>query len=80
MITSFKYLMLYCIDNILIDCKDEPRTETDAYGKGCDWYLENAGGVWVNRHKCGQQDDIDFNALDMCCACKCNSTSPFIYS
>ena len=38
---------------------------TDSSGDTCIWYEEN------HRH-CGDYDDDDFDARDLCCSCKLN--------
>ena len=44
-------------------CEDwDDLGETDIAWDGCDWY-------WDNQEDCGERDDDDFSAYNMCCAC-----------
>jgi len=44
-------------------CNDGDSNAKDTWGDGCDWYRKMPGA-------CGNFDDADFIAKDMCCVCK----------
>lgn len=43
-------------------CHDTSENAVDSASDGCTWYVNNPSS-------CGNHDDNDFNAKDMCCAC-----------
>ena len=46
-------------------CKDTANGATDKEDGDCDWYLRHSD----HRDQCGNLDDDDFKANDVCCAC-----------
>ena len=64
---SKDYHMLFIFSITLIECIDTDYTEeswaTDSTNEGCWSYNENV-------EYCGEYDDDDFKAMEMCCACK----------
>ena len=64
---SKDYHMLFIFSIKSIECidTDEDGWATDSSGDGCWWYYENAD-------YCGEYDDDDFKAKEMCCVCKTN--------
>ena len=46
-----------------VECVDTSNGATDDAGFNCSFYIETPG-------YCGMNDDLDFKAKDMCCACK----------
>jgi len=74
------YLMLFAltegvfgavvVDNMTSErsenvCKDTANGATDKEDGDCDWYLRHSD----HRDQCGNLDDDDFKANDVCCAC-----------
>merc|ERR1719356_677545 len=45
-----------------VPCEDTANGATDSWGDDCSWYDDHVTG-------CGQYDDNDFTANEMCCAC-----------
>ena len=61
MLLTFSITFIECIDTDIT----EDKWATDTSGDGCWWYYENA-------ESCGEYDDDDFQAKNMCCVCKTN--------
>ena len=57
-------LTIYYTTKLLLDvCIDSDNGKTDTDGDGCEWYDANLG-------HCGDYDDDDFRAKELCCSCK----------
>ena len=56
----FIYFLKYC-EGFCVD-DDYGKNIYDKYWKSCDWY-------WGKETSCGLNDDDDFSANTMCCAC-----------
>ena len=49
--------------NFVEECTDTDKGKTDSSGDGCVWYRNNP-------NYCGEFNDDDFNAHELCCGCK----------
>lgn len=52
-----------------VDTTEDGATDSD--GNTCDWYV-NSSDYW----ECGDHDDEDFNAYEMCCYCNGGKMEP----
>ena len=48
---------------LTVSCQDMDHSAADSSGDTCQWYNEYT-------EYCGDYDDDDFDAREMCCACK----------
>ena len=63
-------------------CGDSDDGATDAYDNGCSVYSTEAATGWSSGYGnwCGNYDDSDFSANDMCCACDGGCSPPCVDS
>ena len=63
-IIFFASSRIWCIHYMLIDCIDMDNGKTGQNEEACNYYYENL-------NECGDYDDEDFRAIQLCCACNC---------